>query len=703
MSVHWGGRGPGHTSRRTKKPGAGPPPLPAFSDYGYEYSEDFETARVVDGTNNLQVLTAGQSAKWRADSGYLHITDLFQAQGSIAFGPVSGLPENIHFRIGYNASVFAPEDGPFEYNRGGHYLWYVDASNHVRFSFSSNRISLAVVVGGSTVASSRFDLITWGSPGALDIFVINGFFYAMQNGKWLHITDRGAYPFDGLDISAVSAPNRVGRVGGYQEIYRWPLAYSWDVTPLYFSVDDHPMFFARDSKTAPGVSGRSITGKYWTKVPARLAYRVIDYNNNATVIKNWTEMTDPVIGGGDWSGKIDVPSGGPYAIDCAGIDADGKYHVFRMRPVIVGALFFFDGQSNSVARVNNSVGKADITTACAQVGASYPGNVAGQVSNLYNNFDVVTTYSAAKVVAQASGVPALVVAIGVPGASLDLLVSTHANWSRVTNAIAAFGKPEGVLWDQGEGDGDGASAPTGYAAAWNTGVRDGYRAATGNATLPFLLIQPGRYASATGPNELPWAQSDAQREVLRQQFLACVAADPYVKLGPSCHLGEPHSDAYHYTAASYAEDCRRGGYSIAKEFLGSSTPDGRGPKVTSASLNGGRDVITLTLDLDGATTLTDIVNIATGTVPTPSLAGGLYGYQVSVDDFTSLRTISSIVRSGTNQLVITLSAAAPAGTVKVRSFYGASYDDTNLFYGTGYADSRANLPVDPIRTPLVAA
>lgn len=27
MSVHWGGRGPGHTSRRTKKPG-GALPLP---------------------------------------------------------------------------------------------------------------------------------------------------------------------------------------------------------------------------------------------------------------------------------------------------------------------------------------------------------------------------------------------------------------------------------------------------------------------------------------------------------------------------------------------------------------------------------------------------------------------------------------------------------------------------------------------------
>ena len=703
MSVHWGGRGPGHTSRRTKKPGAGTPPLPAFSDYGYEYYDDFETARVLHGTNSFEVITAGQTNNVLANGGYASLRNLYQADTQTLFGPVSGFPENIHFRWGFNAGVKAPESEAFNLNLITTYVWWVDANNHVLLSLSTSLGRLAVtrrVAGANT--GVYFKDVALNPTGVIDIFIVGGKLYAMVDGKWLPDAGVLTYPYDAQDMTAVSAPNRIGRVGFRGQAYRWPLMYEIGATPLYVTVNDHPNFFARDGAASSGVSARPMTGTYATKTPTRLVYRLRTYGT-ATVVQDWREMGTPVFGSGVWSGTISAPTGGPYIADVGFIDTDGKYHFVPSKPFCVGALYAYDGQSNGLGRNTGAVvTKGDQVFARLATGDQ----LSAPAWTVASNFNIAGTsaaYAGAKTLSAKLGIPVCFAATGVAGTALEALIPTGGNWSRVTDFIANFGKPEGVIWDQGEGNADntGLILST-YAALFLSDLAPGWRTATGNPNLPFLLVHPGRYASSAAPNAGNAVTIDDRRRQLVDQFLAIDAADALINLGPA-HLGQVHSDAYHYTGAAYAIACTRDGYSAAKHFGGVNTPDGRGPKVTSAALNGGRDVITLTLNLDGATTLTDIVNIATGTVPTPTLAGGLYGYQVSIDDFASLRTISSIVRSGANQLVITLSAAAPAGTVKVRSMYGWTYDDTNLFYGTGYADGRADLPVDPIRTPLVAA
>lgn len=679
--------------------GGGAPPLPAFSDYGFEYYDDFETARVLHGTNSFEVITAGQTNNMLSDNGYAHLRNLYQADTQILFGPLAGFPENIHFRWGYNAGVNAPETDAFNANLFNAYVWWVDANNHLALnvSLSLSRISLTIRIGGVNT-SLYFKNVPLTTTGVIDIYIIAGKLYAMLDGKWVPDANVLTYPFDAQDVSTVSAPNRVGRVGFRGQAYRWPLMYEIGATPVYVTLDDHTNFFPRDSRTATKVSARALTGTYATKTPAQLVYR-LRTSGTQTVVQDWREMGSPSFGGGVWSGTISAPVGGPYMADVGYIDTNGKYHFIPSKSFCVGALYAYDGQSNALGRGN---GQTITKTDTAFTGAlTVTPN--GFVSSNFNTLATVAALAGAKSAAAAMGVPVCIVPIGVSGAALEALIPTGGNWSRVTDLLSKYGKPEGVIWDQGEGNADNtASVLATYASLFISDLLAGWRSATGDASLPFLLVHPGRYASATAPNAGNAATIDDRRRQLAQQFEAIAASDPLCKLGPA-HLGQEHSDAYHYTGQGYARACERDGYSIAKVFGGIATADGRGPICTGATLNGGRDVITLTFDLNGATTLTDIVNLATGTVPTPTLAGGLYGYQVSIDDFATLRTISSIVRSGTNQLVITLSAAAPAGTVKVRSMYGWSYDDTNLFYGNGYADGRANIPADPIRTPLVAA
>lgn len=194
-------------------------------------------------------------------------------------------------------------------------------------------------------------------------------------------------------------------------------------------------------------------------------------------------------------------------------------------------------------------------------------------------------------------------------------------------------------------------------------------------------------------------QNDLQRDTMQQQYRLATTLGPRVFIG-DYKLGTLHNgnDEYHYSNGKmgYPEIGRRAAYSIAK-YLGVNVGDGRGALVTSATRAGA--IIDLTIDLNGGSGITGPSQFLTGNVPLPTRQGRL-GYQVSTDNFATTLAINDVaIVSG--KLRITL-AADPGVAGKVRSFYGWSYDDTNLFYTT-YSDGRAPIPVAPITVPIGAA
>lgn len=257
-----------------------------------------------------------------------------------------------------------------------------------------------------------------------------------------------------------------------------------------------------------------------------------------------------------------------------------------------------------------------------------------------------------------------------------------------------------VVWDQGEADADGATATADYVARFRDVLLPALRERGGNPDMPVFIAPPGNYPDPVLPNTsvTSQAQFDRQREFMRQVFQTIVDTVPGVFFA-SFKLGGVHADddPYHYKNATYDEVFGvRDGLTVAKA-IGASTYDGRGPLVTGAMRSGA--TITLAIDRNGADTVAGPVSYNTynGTrvaAPTNSFKG----YEVSADNFATNLPINGIAISDGN-LVITL-ASAPSGPVKVRSFAGASYDDTSLFVGR--YDGGLTIPVAPIIKYLTA-
>ena len=262
-----------------------------------------------------------------------------------------------------------------------------------------------------------------------------------------------------------------------------------------------------------------------------------------------------------------------------------------------------------------------------------------------------------------------------------------------------------MVWVQGEDEATGSPAnspPIDYANHYKNLMLPGMRDLVGNPTMPTFMVQLGRGASAIASNDI--ARIDNGYDTVRRQFIRASAAsgtadsDPNTYIGASW-LGGLHAvdpgDFYHYQGPGYGEIARRVGYTIAKYAYGINTPDGLGPQVASAAISGA--AVTLTLDLNGAASLVE-KTIGTGAAGNGQ-ANTVKGYQVSATaDFAALLPISTVATTN-NKIIITL-ASAPGSAVYVRSYYGATYDDTVMFHGDGYADSRPSIPTYPIILPL---
>lgn len=707
----------------------------------YLYSDDLEAAAVGDdvmtrpnwtaagaATTNYKVSTAKglyNSGVYRGVSFALYGPDL-NTDGT-DFGFIveydqnkSGIPGNP------NAGTFSEFDMMLA-------MFFKDTSNYVRLKTNTSGIVPGfdrTVVGGSETAVS----LTWrhalqtppaDMTGAASIktrwVYHNGRMRAiLPNGeRALRVDGSSTVPLDSAALSGVpgleDAASRRGKVGYWNKNGTYDFANGIRVTPLKMLVTEHARYASR---TAAG-SGK---GRIWLSgvfrgTPTRWAYRVMTASNGSTgltQVQDWREVTDVTIGSATFATfryVAEIPQGGPYIIETAMTDSDGITSVAGSKRVGCGGATITYGQSNSVKLADSVNGKLSTFNRSVPsqpyLGANAAGVPAYELTGWgTDEYTFCCNVECSRIITEATNTPWLTVSTGVPGSLISFLESDATfNDKFGTTRDLIDGVIDSVIWDQGEGDRDGVDAPTYYfdklESVYLKCVAD-----TGNPNLLFVISPIGRFSYATPPNSgTTWARVDNYARIIKLAYDQLVNKYPGKVIYGSSKLGILHglNDPYHYLPEGYMETSRRCGRTIAKA-MGKNVPDGRGPLPTGITRSGA--TITVAMDMNGAATLTDLIEKATvsdNARGTPALSGALYGYEVSSDNFTSLLAISSIApNAARNALVITL-AADPGKAVSLRSYHGASYDDRYMFWGTGYANGYEDVPIWPILNYLTSA
>ena len=692
------------------------PPL-AIPDEANIYTADtFSPSGTLQGRANWANVAGGAipSVLVADAEGYMRNTNQYQSSTELLFGPSGGFGAD--FEAAFEYSIESNNGDTWATNAQGMRIWQEGSTGKrgsLQLDPTNNRITMRLD-NGTNIWNNRFwEQANLPTTGTLTIVMKDGRMRVRVGRRWLWQST--SYPQEFHDFTGMPSAQRAGGLGYQLQTWRYRQLNSIKAKPLDVDIGFVYEFVGRDSASATGGTNHIFLWNAAGWTPTTWIGRVLDYATGDPVT-DWVELGDSTRtsphAGYSVAKTIFMPMGGPYVIEAGFIAAeDGLRHTTLSRVTRAGYKGVVAGQSNAAFRITKA--GAGLTKNQA-AGAMVPGTVDPNRQTLSNTAGIAQThllgsadnvytvtpyYAIAREAAASLGAPVVMQGNGIGGVSLATLSNGTTFFTDLINGLAFIpGIPDFLIWDQGENDADGVFPPTGYGAQLLNNFIVPFRTQSGNPNLRVFISPVGRYTSATPPSGGDAATRDAQREVLRQEFEWAIANDPagLTQYG-SFKMGCVHEDAYHYTPAACVEMCRRDGLTVGKA-LGGTGHDGLGPRITGAALSGDRTTITLTLDLNAATGLTDIVNVATGTVPTAPLSGGLYGYQISGNDFTSLLTISTIVRSG-SQLVITLASAAPAGTVKIRSMYGWSFDDTNLFYGT-YADG--NIPVRPIITPITA-
>lgn len=424
------------------------------------------------------------------------------------------------------------------------------------------------------------------------------------------------------------------------------------------------------------LSGRSVplSGTYSGDVQA-LDYRVLNATTGA-VVKDWARASGATIAAGAWSANVFVPMCSTATNPKVRVQVRAANDIdIRALSVAtaVGLAVGSYGQSNSAYRgqgTATSHAVANAYTWSQDDGSKWLGGAATTAtrSQLW-----------ATKIAERCGIPVGVFVFGVGSQNIDSLTNSGAGYFDELEAAAtsanAYGYIQSWLWTQGEAEAAATNAynETAYRATFDTllGKLRGAIAARTDAPVGVCVIghTSGGHMSGATFGDANWSAVRAGLYRLVDKpgvFLATHLTDATL------------TDSLHYVANSYVENGRRAGMSMAAA-MGYGGTNGRGPRITGATRSGA--TITLTVDLNGASSLS-------GT--------GLTHYQVSTDDFATLKTISSTAVSGSN-IVITLSAD-PGAPVKVRSFYGMTWTSPVRAMGS-YADG-TSIPVEPIYTPL---
>jgi hypothetical protein len=621
--------------------------------------------------------------------------------------------------------------------------------------------------GSTTIFGSGSTLITWqpqagvnlgavNARGNLHVEILGCNMRVRLDGKWLWPGGVHQYPYDVLNLCAAITAGANWSTGSHNQgqlgfvgvstttaatkaLIQYIRGRSYDV-----SIDWNDQFVGRDNTTA--TTGTARLELSYNGTPVKWVGRLLDYTTGAQ-IKGWSLLAN-VTANGATAIKADyqMPLGGLYEIEAGYIGSDGLLHTALSRPTAAGYLFAVYGQSNSTGRAAVGAGSYSgtmsglgaayinsdptITTHSTQLGGVGTPQNTREITSIWSadvqnttggtGTSIPSSYTIAKYLSGLTGVPVAVQVMGTTGTSITKLDGPSNNeYSDFLSARGLIrGVCEGGIFDQGEADADYTGGPLStYATEFDTKLLPNYRAACGNPNMPVLISPFGRYATTfttvndstndSIDNGVNGTLDNTNRDYIRNQYYSAITGDTLSKTYMSSSklgVAHPSGNPYHYPCAGcYDEINRRDAYSLAKYALGLSVDDGTGPVVSSASLSGDRTTITLNLTMDGASSIVETAKAAGSTGDQPAAqANTVKGYQVTANGFSTLLPISTVSTDGTH-ITIVLTSAAPAGTVKVRSFYGWDYDDTDLFYGHTYSDGRADIPVFPIIQPVTAS
>ncbi len=416
-----------------------------------------------------------------------------------------------------------------------------------------------------------------------------------------------------------------------------------------------------------GAKTVSLGGTYTGTAPADLQWSLETEAATPVPGYDWAMITGATIGGGTWSASVAVPpdtARAGYRVNVRSRDAGGAtIATTTTNAFTVGVLVEAAGQSNMQGQFVGSATAPGLSGKCAWwdgqqwVRASNAGFTAAikAMSDLLS-LPVGFATTAVSATGARSHAPA--------HTSTDGAVAAGQYWSSFTTLLAAWGGDlEAVIWYQGEGNVGGDMQQ--YKDAVNARIA-GVKAATGRTgagELSYGLVVIGKYTS----------KADADVHGLRNALVEVASSTPGAFVAADAVTYEM-ADAVHLAAAEYTQLAYCEGRSMAVA-RGASTYDGRGPRVTGASITG--STVTVAFDLNGATGLTG--------------ASGLTGWEWY--DGSAWVVATDVVAAGAQ---VTFTAA---GAQQMRYLYGATPITTGVTRGNvKAAPGAANpLPVEPTR------
>lgn len=385
---------------------------------------------------------------------------------------------------------------------------------------------------------------------------------------------------------------------------------------------------------------------------------------------DWATIAGATIGAGAWSASVTVPQDSArtgYKIKVRSRDAGGAVIDEKASPSFtVGVLVECAGQSNMEAQFNGVAAGPGLSGKCAWWSGSQwlrasSAQITAAIATLSDLLGLPVGFASTAVSASSARQHA-------PAhTSTDGAVPAGQYWASFTTLLASFGGDlEGCIWYQGEANVGGDMQQ--YKDAVNARIA-GIKASTGRTgagEYSFGIVVIGKYSG----------QSDASVQAMRATQAEIASATPGAFLAADAvYYGM--ADAVHLAPAEYVQIGYAEGRSMAVA-RGAATYDGRGPRVSGASIVG--STVTVTVDLNGSTAL--------------SGSGGLTGWEWY--DGASWAAATDAAVAG-NQ--VTFSAA---GAQQVRYLYGAAPATTNLVRGNvkAHANATSTLALQPTRAPI---
>ena len=386
-----------------------------------------------------------------------------------------------------------------------------------------------------------------------------------------------------------------------------------------------------------GTADIMLAGSYAGVVPARIEARVLQ---GTTVVKNWSTLGAASIAAGAWSGTLSgVPQGGMYRLEVRAVGGAGQATAAAggVNQWGVGDIYGLIGSSSAERWFTIGAGYApDPLLKVYDNGWAAPGTT-GAAAITFGNQAIAD-----------GGVPVAIMDYGVGGTKLNQWISSaNANYAAFRSALTAVGPIRAVIAVVGMNDARASeiASQASHGANWRTLIGH-LRADAGDSNLPVLIWGAQRSAEAgMNDQQFGWMRM-AEHDV---------GQDANVRLAVTTVDLPLATDNLHLSESGMVTAARRMARA-AGAILNGTGLEWRGPEASQA---------TRVDDTHSDVTLTH--NGGTDFGP----ASGITGFELSTDDFASLKAVSSAVRQSARVIRLT-HASTGSAAAKLRYQYGAA-------------------------------